>query len=344
VTGDACREVVHPDVYKKLLEEIEPGRAHGLRVASGTMRDEPIKQTTNSAIVGGACGHRVPIAGHTSGRQFQPGKDERLKFRVLQILKNRTPSPAPGTSSPPPSPADPCSCADEQCCWRWTLLAVLSDIWAISHIEPGLVDFSHQSDRSTGSNLPASTAGKVVLGRSMRRRSHPTANYPHRRGAGDAAALQEPQEGLPGSRIARRPSCSPGQSRPDASHPKHPPARPPAFTAWRHRCRGRWRPRTRWRAGLSPDPAAAWSDRRGRRRGSCASDRWSSTSGRQTAPVGTAAHRHDKISISRPLVTDVNIGRVLKGEVFRYGRRDFVPVLQAFLQESAVTGAQNSPR
>jgi len=46
------------------------------------------------------------------------------------------------------------------------------------------------------------------------------ANYPHRRGAGDAAALQEPQEGLPGSRIARRPSCSPGQSRPDASHPK----------------------------------------------------------------------------------------------------------------------------
>jgi len=31
-------------------------------------------------------------------------------------------------------------------------------IWAISHIEPGLVDFSHQSDRSTGSNLPASTA------------------------------------------------------------------------------------------------------------------------------------------------------------------------------------------
>ena len=138
-----------------------------------------------------------------------PVKDERLKFRVLQILKNRTPSPAPGTSSPPPSPADPCSCADEQCCWRWTLLAVLSDIWAISHIEPGLVDFSHQSDRSTGSNLPASTAGKVVLGRSMRRRSHPTANYPHRRGAGDAAALQEPQEGLPGSRIARRPSCSP---------------------------------------------------------------------------------------------------------------------------------------
>ena len=173
------------------------------------MSDEPIKQTTNSAIVGGACGHRVPIAGHTSGRQFQPGKDERLKFRVLQILKNRTPSPAPGTSSPPPSPADPCSCADEQCCWRWTLLAVLSDIWAISHIEPGLVDFSHQSDRSTGSNLPASTAGKVVLGRAMRRRSHPTANYPHRRGAGDAAALQEPQEGLPGSRIARRPSCSP---------------------------------------------------------------------------------------------------------------------------------------
>jgi hypothetical protein len=136
----------------------------------------------------------------------------------------------------------------------------------------------------------------------------------------------------------------PWQSRPDASHPKHPPARPPAFTAWRHRCRGRWRPRTRWRAGLSPDPAAAWSDRRGRRRGSCASDRWSSTSGRQTAPVGTAAHRHDKISISRPLVTDVNIGRVLQGEVFRYGRRDFVPVLQAFLQESAVTGAQNSPR
>jgi hypothetical protein len=142
----------------RMLEEIEPGRAHGLRVASGTMSDEPIKQTTNSAIVGGACGHRVPIAGHTSGRQFQPGKDERLKFRVLQILKNRTPSPAPGTSSPPPSPADPCSCADGQCCWRWTLLTVLSDIWAISHIEPGLVDFSHQSDRSTGSNLPASTA------------------------------------------------------------------------------------------------------------------------------------------------------------------------------------------
>ena len=215
MTGDACREVVHPDVYKKLLEEIEPGRAHGLRVASGTMRDEPIKQTTNSAIVGGACGHRVPIAGHTSGRQFQPGKDERLKFRVLQILKNRTPSPAPGTSSPPPSPADPCSCADEQCCWRWTLLAVLSDIWAISHIEPGLVDFSHQSDRSTGSNLPASTAS---VGCDRRRIDRPrttlpcVANYPHRRGAGDAAALQEPQEGLPGSRIARRPSCSPGKA------------------------------------------------------------------------------------------------------------------------------------
>jgi hypothetical protein len=32
----------HPDVYKKLLEEIEPGRAHGLRVASGTMSDEPM--------------------------------------------------------------------------------------------------------------------------------------------------------------------------------------------------------------------------------------------------------------------------------------------------------------
>jgi hypothetical protein len=212
------------------------------------------------------------------------------------------------------------------------------------------VDFSHQSDRSTGSNLPASTAS---VGCDRRRIDRPrttlpcVANYPHRRGAGDAAALQEPQEGLPGSRIARRPSCSPGKAvlmRLTLSIPRRA-RRPSRREAPTSRA---MRPRTRRRrgscAGLWPDPAAAWSDRRGRRRGSCASDRWSSTSGRQTAPVGTAAHRHDKISISRPLVTDVNIGRVLQGEVFRYGRRDFVPVLQAFLQESAVTGAQNSPR
>jgi hypothetical protein len=47
-----------------IAEHPDPSRqAHGLRVASGPMSDKPIKQTTNSAIVGGAGGHRVPIAG-----------------------------------------------------------------------------------------------------------------------------------------------------------------------------------------------------------------------------------------------------------------------------------------
>jgi hypothetical protein len=67
--------------------------------------------------------HRVGrvYEGQRHARQRQLNRFERLKFRVLSVLKNRTPcvssSPVPGASSPPPSPADPCSCAGGHC-WR----------------------------------------------------------------------------------------------------------------------------------------------------------------------------------------------------------------------------------
>jgi hypothetical protein len=59
------------------------------------------------------------------------------------------------------------------------------------------------------------------------------------------------------------------------------------------------------------------SGRRDRRRGSCVCGRCQSMSGRQTAPAGTVAHTLDKISISQPFVTHINVSRVLQWGVFR---------------------------
>ena len=78
-------------------------------------------------------------------------------------------------------------------------------------------------------------------------------------------------------------------------------------------------------------PAARSSGRRDRPRGSCASCRCQNRSRRQTARAGTAARRHDKISISWPFVTHINGGWVLQWGAFRCCHRELLLLPQAFL-------------